>query len=108
MTERAKRCDFRFEAEIRWETASILDEDYCQIQEELAATLGITLAAISKYLEAARYTLKQGYSVIYELKPSDVRKRLGMAEMLLERYKNVLASITITITNRKKSYVKPR
>ena len=39
---------------------ALLDEDCCQPQEELAESLGVTQAAISKCLKAAEYIQKQG------------------------------------------------
>ena len=64
-----------------------LDEDCCQIQEELAESLGVTQAAISKRLKAARYIQKQGNWVPHELKPRDVERWFCMSEILLERHK---------------------
>ena len=66
---------------------ALLDEDCCQTQEELVESLGVTQAAISKRLKAARYIQKQGNLVPYELKPRDVQKRVCMSEMLLQRHK---------------------
>ena len=54
------------------ELEALLDEYYCQTQEELAESLGVTQAAISKRLKAAGYIQKQGNWVLYELKPRDV------------------------------------
>ena len=42
------------------ELEALLDEDCCQTQEELAESLGVTQAAISKRLKAAGYIQKQG------------------------------------------------
>ena len=70
------------------ELKALLDEDCCQTQEELAESLGVTQAAISKHLKAARYIKKQGNWVPHELKPRDVERRFCMSEMLLERHKN--------------------
>ena len=42
------------------ELEALLDEDCCQTQEELAKSLGVTQAAISKRLKAAGYIQKQG------------------------------------------------
>ena len=69
------------------ELEALLDEDCCQTQEELAKSLGVTLAAISKRLKAAGYIQKQGNWVPHELKPRDVERRFCMSEMLLERHK---------------------
>ena len=69
------------------ELEALVDEDCCQRQEELAESLGVTQAAISKRLKAAGYIQKQGNWVPCELKPRDVERRFCMFEMLLERYK---------------------
>lgn len=66
---------------------ALLSEDSCQTQEELAESLGVTQAAISKRLKALGFIQKQGNWVPYELKPRDVERRLCMSEMLLERHK---------------------
>ena len=42
------------------ELEALLDEDCCQTQEELAESLEVTQAAISKRLKAAGYIQKQG------------------------------------------------
>ena len=69
------------------ELEALLDEDCCQAQEELAESLGVTSAAISKRLKASRYIKKQGNWVPHELKPKDVERWVCMSEMLLERHK---------------------
>lgn len=48
------------------ELETLLDEDPCQTQEELAKSLGITQAAISKHLKALRFIQKQGSWVLHE------------------------------------------
>ena len=58
----------------------------CQKQEELAESLKVTRAAISKRLKAVRYIQKQGNWVPHELKPRDVERQFCMSEMLLERH----------------------
>ena len=68
------------------ELEALLEEDCCQTQEELAESFGVTQAAISKRLKAARYIQKQGNWFPHELKPRDVERRFGMSEMLLERH----------------------
>ena len=95
----------------------LLDEDCCQTQEELAESLGVTQAAISKRLKAARYIQKQGDWVPHELKPRDVGRRFCMSEMLLKRNKKKSFLYRIVTGDekwihydspkRKKSYVKP-
>ena len=74
----------KFEEE---ELEALLDEDCCQTQEELAESLGVTQAAISKRLKAAGYIQKQGNWVSHELKPRDVERRFCRSQMLLERHK---------------------
>ena len=65
---------------------ALLDEDRCQTQEELAESLGVTQAAISKRLKASGYIQKQGNWVPHELKPRDVERRFCISEMLMERH----------------------
>ena len=50
------------------ELEALLDENCCQTQEELAESLGVTHAVISKRLKAAAYIQKQGKWVPHELK----------------------------------------
>ena len=69
------------------ELEALLDKDCCQTQEELAESLGVTRAAISKRSKAAGYIQKQGNWVPHELKPRLVERRFCMFEMLLERHK---------------------
>ena len=54
------------------ELEAILEEDLCQIQEELADALGVDHSIVSKRLKAMRMISKQGDRVPYELKPRDV------------------------------------
>ena len=63
------------------ELEALLVEDCWQTQEELAESLGVTQAAISKRLKAAGYIPKQGNWVPHELKPGDVERRYCMSEM---------------------------
>ena len=69
------------------ELEALLNEDCCQTQEELAESLGVIQAAISKRSKTAGYIQKQGNWVPHELKPRDVERRVCMYEMLLERHK---------------------
>ena len=69
------------------ELEALLDEYCCQTQEELAESLGVTQAAITKRLKAVGYIQKQGNWVPHELKPRDVERRFCMSEILLERHK---------------------
>ena len=69
------------------ELEALLDEDCCQTQEELAESLEVTQAAISKRLKAAGYIQEQGNWVPHALKLRYVERRFCMSEMLLERHK---------------------
>ena len=99
------------------ELEAILDEHCCQTQEELAKSLGVTQAAISKRLKAAEYIQKQGNWIPHELKPRDVERRFCMSKMLLERHKKKSFLHRIVTGDkkcthydnpkRKRSYVKP-
>jgi len=96
---------------------TLLDQDSCQTQTELAESLGVTRQAISKRLKAAGYIQKQGNYVPYELKARDVERRFCMSEMLLERHKRKSFLHRIVTGDekwihydnpkRKRSYVKP-
>ena len=87
------------------ELEALLDEDCCQTEEELAESLGVTQAAISKRLKVAGYIQKQG------------NWRFCMSEMLLERHKKksflhrIITGdekwIHYDNPKRKKSYMKP-
>ena len=48
------------------ELEALLNEDCCEIQEELAESLGVTQAAIPKRLKAAAYIQKHGNWVPHE------------------------------------------
>ena len=95
LSERAKSGDFGLEDEERpgqqkkfkdEELEALLDEACGQTQEELAESLGITQAAISKRLKVAGYIQKQGDWVPHELKPRDVERRFCKSDMLLKRH----------------------
>ena len=66
------------------ELEALVDEDCCKTREELAESLGVTQAAISKRLKAAGYIQKQGNWIPHERKPRDVKRWFCMSEMLLE------------------------
>ena len=53
---------------------ALLDKYCCQTQEELAESLGVTQAAISKRLKATGYIQKLGNWVPHELKPRVVER----------------------------------
>ena len=69
------------------ELATLLDEDSCQTQEELAEALGVDRTTISKRLKAMGMIQKQGNWVPYELKLRDVERRFFTCEQLLHRHK---------------------
>ena len=73
---------------MRWKPTVI--EDCCQTQEELAESLGVNQATISKRLKNAGYIQKQGNWVPHDIKPRDVERQFCMSEMLLERHKKKL------------------
>jgi len=64
------------------ESETLLEQDSCQNQEELARSLGVTQKAISKRLKAMGIIQKQGNWVPYELKPRDVERCLFACEQL--------------------------
>ena len=51
---------------------TLIDEDPCQTQDELAESLGVDRSTISRRLHALGMIQKQGNWVLYELKPRDV------------------------------------
>ena len=59
-------------------------EDSCQMQEELAKSLGVTQQAISKRLKAMGMIAKQGNWIPYELKPRDIDRRFFACAQLLQ------------------------
>ena len=61
---------------------TLLDEDSCQTQKELALT-GVTQQTISYCLKSLGMIQKQGNWVPYELKPRNVERRFFTCEMLL-------------------------
>ena len=72
------------------ELEAILNEDPCQMQEELAESLNVDQSTISRLLKALVRIQKQGNWIQYELKPRDVDRQLCMFEMLLNRHKKIL------------------
>ena len=89
------------------ELEALLDEYCCQTQEELAESLEVTQAAISKRLKAARYIQKQGNWVPHELKPRDVERWFCMSEILLERNKKKSFLHRIVTRDEKRSITTP-
>lgn len=69
------------------ELEQLLDEDSCQTQEQLAATLGVDRSTVAKRLKALGMIQKQGHWVPYELKPRDIERRFFTCEQLLQRQK---------------------
>lgn len=69
------------------ELETLLDEDPCQTQDEIAETLGVDRTTVAKRLKALGMVQKQGNWVPHELKPRDVERRFLMSEMLLQRHK---------------------
>ncbi|GFY18840.1 mariner Mos1 transposase [Trichonephila clavipes] len=59
---------------------TLLDQDSCQMQQELSGSLEVTQQAISKRLEVMGMIQKQGNWVLYELKPREVERRLFACE----------------------------
>ena len=59
---------------------ALLHEDSCQVQAELAESLGVDHTTVFKCLKALRMIQKQGHWVPYELKPKDVEQHLVMCE----------------------------
>ena len=69
------------------ELETLLDEDACQAQEELALVLRFTHQANFKRLRALGMIQKQETWVPYDLKPRDVERRFFICEQLLQRQK---------------------
>jgi len=69
------------------ELEALLDEDSCQMQKELALTLGMTQQTISYRLKSLGMIQKQGNWIPYELKPKNVERRFFICEILLARHK---------------------
>lgn len=69
------------------ELEALLEEDSSQTQEELAISLNVTQAAISKRLKALGFVQKFAHWVPHDLKPRDIERRLLTCELLLERQK---------------------
>ena len=99
------------------ELETLLDEDPCQTQSEVAKSLGVDRTTVSKRLTALGMIQKEGSWVPYDLKPRDVERRLFACEQLLQRQKRkgflhrVVTGdekwIYYDNPKRKKSWVKP-
>jgi len=68
--ERAGRPQLVQDAELE----ALLDEDPCQMQEELSKSLGVAQSTISMRLKALGVIQKQGSWVAYESKLRDLEK----------------------------------
>ena len=99
------------------ELETLLDEDPCQTQSDIAKLLGVDRTTVSKRLSALGMIQKEGSWVPYELKPRDIERRIVTCEQLLQRQKRkgFLHRIVIgdekwiyySNPKHKKSWVKP-
>ncbi|GFT28201.1 mariner Mos1 transposase [Trichonephila clavipes] len=62
------------------ELEALLDQDSCQMQQELSGSLGVTQQDISKRLKVMGMIQKQGNWVSYEFKSRNVERRLFACE----------------------------
>jgi len=69
------------------ELETLLDEDPCQTEEELAKTLNVDRSTVGKRLHKIGMVQKLGNWVPHELKERDIERRKTMCELLLERHK---------------------
>lgn len=69
------------------ELVTLLNEDSCQSQEELALSLGVTQQTISRRLKALGFIQKHGNWTPHNLEPRQIERRLVLSEILLERNK---------------------
>lgn len=72
------------------ELQELLDEDDCQSQIQLADTLNVTQAAVSKRLHKMGKIQKEGKWVPYELTERQKERRKTTCEMLIERQEKKL------------------
>lgn len=99
------------------ELETLLDEDPCQTQSDVAKSLGVDRTTVSKRMSALGMIQKEGSWVPYELKPRDVERRIVTCELLLQRQKRkgflhrIVTGdekwIYYSNPKRKKSWVKP-
>lgn len=69
------------------ELKTLLSQDSCQTQEQIASSLKVDRSTVAKRLQAMGMIQKQGKWVPYELKSRDVERRLCICEQLLQRQK---------------------
>lgn len=65
---------------------TLLNEDSCQTQEQLAESLEVDRSTVAIRLQELGMIQKQGNWVPYELKQRDVERRLCICEQLLQRH----------------------
>ena len=73
----------------------LLHEDSCQVQAELAKSLSVDHATVSKHLKALGMIRKQGHWLPYKLKPRDVEQHLVMCEQRLQQLKKKVFCIML-------------
>ena len=83
------------------ELEALLHEDECQVQAELAESLGVDDTTGLKCLKALEIIQNQGYWVLYELKPRDVKRSLFTWEQLLQQQKRKVFLHRIMTDNEK-------
>jgi len=66
------------------ELESLFDKDPCQMQEELAESLGVAQSTISMHLKALGMIQKQENWVPYELKSRDLERCFFTCKQLLQ------------------------
>ena len=64
---------------------TLVDENPCQTQKQLAKVLNCAQSVISNHLKALRKVYKEGKWVSYELKPRDIERQKIICEILLAR-----------------------
>ena len=69
------------------ELEALFHEDSCQVQAELAESLGIDHTIVMKHLKELGIIQKQGRWVQYELKPRDIKWHVVMREQLFKQQK---------------------
>ncbi|EFN78922.1 Histone-lysine N-methyltransferase SETMAR, partial [Harpegnathos saltator] len=67
------------------ELETLVDENPCQTQKQLAKALNCAQSVISDRLKALGKVNKEGKWVPYELKPRDIERRKTICEILLTR-----------------------